>query len=608
MQADSYVFNSSVEAQDIENYFLNKKWVHLQDEQNGSYSGGQITFSTSSLSNSGLYQNLSEAVIDVPLVISLTADDATSQLAGTALQDTFAVGLKNGINIFHSIQVEYNNQTLVQLTPFANHYVNFRMLTKMSDEDVKKWGDYINFHPDHWQSHSFFNEEPVAGVAPATTLGGKFNYGFGSVNNRTKSSSPSSANVASYNAFLQSKGNEGLLERQVNTSYSPFSSGTTPANDSFYLSNAVVAQEGDAYCSRDGNKQHWFCIAHLRLKDIAPVFEKMPLQRGAFLRITMNLNTSSQELRVYNNSNANVALGDKANSIAASVMRCTSSTLTNASSCVMINGDAWEDKFALLGVGSHADAEGVFTLSCSVGRDTINNVSNPVFTTCRLNCPLYQLDPSREQQYLSLSKTKTINYTDIYNYSVSVSCPGGEGSFQALLTNGLANLDHIVIIPYVAASGNNIGGTKAADGALTLGNPTAPYASPFTSEPSTSTPSIFLRNFQIQVGGANIFQNNEIYAWENFAHELAEIDALNGGMADGLTCGQISFKDFQGDKRYYVANLARRLPAEDGVAKSVSISGEVRCPAAYGSVQLMCFIAYRKSMAIDVSTGQLLSD
>lgn len=607
MQADSYVFNSSVEAQDIENYFLNKKWVHLQDEQNGSYNGGQITFSTSSLSNSGLYQNLSEAVIAVPLVISLTADNATAKLSGTDLQDSFAVGLKNGINIFHSLQVEYNNQTLVQLTPFANHYVNFRMLTKMSDEDVRKWGDFINMHPDNWESHTFKGEMPVAGVAPAETLAGKFNYGFGSVNNKTKYSNISSpADLASYNAYLSNQGNDGLIDRQKNTAYTPFSTGVTTANENFYLSNQVVAQEGGSYMARDGDKQYWFCIAHLRLKDIAPVFEKMPLQRGAFLRITMNLNTSSQELRVYHNASQNAAT--EANAVAASTIRCTSSTLTNSSTAVMINGDGWAGKYNLIGQNSHADAEGIFTLSCSVGRDTINNVSNPVFTTSRLYCPLYQLDPSREQQYLSLSKTKAINYTDIYNYSVSVSCAGGEGSFQALLTNGLANLDHIVIVPYVAASGNNIGGTKAANGALVAGNPTAPYASPFTSEPSTTTPSIFLRNFNIQVGGANVFHNNEVYNWENFTHELAEIDALNGGMADGLTCGQISFKDFQGDKRYYVANLARRLPAEDGVAKSVSISGDIRCPASYGNVQLMCFIAYRKAMAIDVSTGQLLSD
>lgn len=607
MQADSYVFNSSVEAQDIENYFLNKKWVHLQDEQNGSYNGGQITFSTSSLSNSGLYQNLSEAVIAVPLVISLSADDAPAQLSGTDLQDSFAVGLKNGINIFHSLQVEYNNQTLVQLTPFANHYVNFRMLTKMSDEDVKKWGDFINMHPDNWESHSFMGEAPVAGVAAGTDLGGKFNYGFGSVNNKTKYSTISSAtDLASYSAYLAKQGNDGLIDRQKNTAYTPFSTGNNEANADFYLSNQVVAQEGGNYCARNGNNQYWFCIAHLRLKDIAPVFEKMPLQRGAFLRITMNLNTSSQELKVYHNATGNA--GDTEPAVAGAVMRCTSSTLTNSSTAVMINGNGWAPKYDLIGRNSHANAEGTFTLSCSIGRDTINNVSNPVFTTSRLYCPLYQLDPSREQQYLSLSKTKAINYTDIYNYSVSVACPGGEGSFQALLTNGLANLDHIVIIPYVAASGNNIGGTKAQNGALAAGNPTAPYASPFASEPASTTPSIFLRNFNIQVGGANIFHNNEVYNWENFTHELAEIDALNGGMADGLTCGQISFKDFQGDKRYYVANLARRLPAEDGVAKSVSISGDVRCPAAYGDVQLMCFIAYRKSMTIDVSTGQLLSD
>jgi len=215
------------------------------------------------------------------------------------------------------------------------------------------------------------------------------------------------------------------------------------------------------------------------------------------------------------------------------------------------------------------------------------------------------MNPINEEAYLSLNKIKLVEYTDIYNYTVDVSCSGTagslSGSFSQLLTNGISNIQSIIIMPFVGSASNATGWNGTSPIAQI-----APYGSPFASEPSTTSPYLSITNFNIQVAGLNVFTMNELYDWQNFKDELSAMNAVNGSQVDGVDSGLIGYSEFEGNYRYYVADLSRRLPAEDAVPKSIQITGTVQS-GTVSSVQLQCFVVFKKQISIDLETGAKLS-
>ena len=169
--ADNLLYEMSQEAQGQSEPFISRQVVYVLDSNNGSYNG-QVQIDTSSLSNSGKYASYSEAYLQVPLVVRLTAEDVAAQIAGVqGLHNAFAVGLKNGYyNLIHSLSVEYNNTSIVQLTPYTNFYVTYKLMTSLSSEDVEKFGATIGFVPDSSDSFDYVG----VGANPS---------GHGSINN-----------------------------------------------------------------------------------------------------------------------------------------------------------------------------------------------------------------------------------------------------------------------------------------------------------------------------------------------------------------------------------------------------------------------------------------
>ena len=71
MSADLVVYNQSIEEMPTSSVFLDKKWLSVLDQNNGSYSSGQSTLETTSLATSDSLMNYREAYLSVPLVITV---------------------------------------------------------------------------------------------------------------------------------------------------------------------------------------------------------------------------------------------------------------------------------------------------------------------------------------------------------------------------------------------------------------------------------------------------------------------------------------------------------------------------------------------------------
>jgi hypothetical protein len=513
----------------------------------------------------------------------LTATSANAQVASIQnLSSSFALGLKSGyFNFIHSISVEYNNTSVVQLTPYTNFYVNFKLLTSFSKDTLQKYGALLGFYPDSSESVRYGSQTLAS---PA---------GHGSINNTNLPEFP--ASVYSWQAVQDGAPNAGLFWRQSKcTGFDPTAVSSAP-----FISASQAGTIGLNYFRKgtgtDINCKWWFVLAVIRLKDISEFFGQLPLVKGAFLRFIINTNTSTHNFAITTTGVPSPVISDI--SVSQNVITGGTSPLLLADASTAGNG-LYEIAEACNAIGAGTYS---FQIACSVARDTTFNVSHPTLQQVRLYCPVFQFNPVNEEQYLSLNKIKTIRYKDIYQYQVDVSCSGSPGSYQgtfnSLLTNGIPNPKGLIIIPFIGASSNATGSAGAS--------PIAPFGSPFASEPSTTSPFISLTNFNVQVAGITVFVQNELYDYEAFKNELVSMNAINGSQVDGMDSGLIGYSEFQSTARYYVVDLSRRLPAEDRVPKSIQILGTVQS-GTIANVSLYCFVEHEKEISIDLETGAKL--
>ena len=240
--------------------------------------------------------------------------------------------------------------------------------------------------------------------------------------------------------------------------------------------------------------------------------------------------------------------------------------------------------------GSAGLVDATYNFSLAVGGKVISTLhqgsgatSSPMLQSVMLNVPSYVFNPIYEQAYLS-SSVKTIVYNDLYQYQV-LNIPAGS-NFNNLITNGIAGIQTVLVLPfYNSASNQSI----------------VPYQSPFTTEGGgTTSPLCILGNFNVVVSGQNSIYNTERYTYEQFTQQLYGMNAVNGGLTDGVNSGLINQLDFESMYNYYAVNVSRMLPIEEAVPKSVNVVGQ---NLSASIIDLYVFVNYKTSVSIDILTG-----
>jgi hypothetical protein len=222
----------------------------------------------SSIANSGKYFNANESYISIPLVTSLYAIDGNFK--NDTPENNCAVSLKNGFtSIISSIQVEVTNNSVVSVMNYSNVMLNVNQLTEQCLDTQNNYGSSIGFHKDDVLGTKYES-------APSPR-------GLGECNNTIKSSL--------FDPFLgygksDFSENKGRLERMKTSSYDPLLSGESMNS---------LATTGKSYALRDGLAAgkivNFYSIAHLPLSDF---FAKLPLVKGAFIKIQLNLNCNTK--------------------------------------------------------------------------------------------------------------------------------------------------------------------------------------------------------------------------------------------------------------------------------------------------------------------------
>lgn len=579
MSCDKLVFDLSQEVEGSPSVFVKKDWVSILDNQNGSYNSNQSVIDTSQLSNSNKYMSYREAYLMMPMLLTVTgglaAGSATSFIPATGCD--YAFGLKNWFgSIIHSFTLDYNGTTIIQQTPFINMWNSFKLMTTMSWADVATIGSTIGFYPDDPLTWTF--------DAAVTSNGQRV------ANNTTAGATLGLLPVITantLNAYASGSGNIGLVRRIQYINYDLAGdmgditmSALLPETSVKALWKSYVLTKVNSTATAGDAGRGAFQIvinATIYLKHIHSFFQQCPLLKGVFMKMTMNLNNCSGTIT-------------KSGAAAGTLTLSNPSVPVGGICPVMVSSSAAGSGGTVTGA-----AGGTFIYDLSVGNKSLvqpSGVGVAVGTNNSINLyvPAYTFNPTFERAYLS-SPVKSIKYTDVYQYQTTAA---KDTQFNTLITNGIAGIKSVLILPFYSA----IQIASSAAGASTF---VPAYSSPFDPAGAGPTsPLCLLTNFNVVISGQNMLYNTERYSFEQFNNQLLGVNAVNGGLTDGLTSGLINSLGFEMEYCYYYVDVSRMLPVEETVPKSVQIVGQSLNTMA---LDLIVFIEYGCSVDIDILTG-----
>lgn len=613
--ADNLVYEESLNNEIDQSEFIQKRWVYVNDNNSQNYTS-QIVIDSTPLSNAGGWINWSEGYIVMPLVVQLTADVAANlPLLNNPASADYTWAFKNGFwNMINSMTVEFNNQNIIQQTPFLNVFRSFKAHTSWSQDDLFNEGMSCGYHPDtagswaygsNYSTTSLFNSKglncgisnnsafsfynsvsdtdgillPISGFAgiPVTTAVGTVSTVI-----YNGAGNPSSNSQNSYSC------NEGMRKRQEWVGYDAYQSlGQGIINTASDCDN--VYRTAKAEQKQDGSVV-WRVYAKLRLKDLADFFEKTPLLKGSTIRFYINTNQSIVNFNVTQGTITNTTGAILAYPILEPTEVNVIGGLTNP---LMIASSAFGQGCSTLKTGS-------YKLSVSIFKNNFNtqsayNSGQTPLSSCRLYAPVYTMNPLAESKYLSLAPTKRIRYKDVFQYQFNNN--EKKAAFNFLVSNGITNIVSVLVIPLISKSNTIIDNAGA-----TVPLKFQSAINPVSTSPATPDP-IMITNFNILISGVNLFLNNEMYDFEAFRQQLISSNQLNGSLTTGLASGLISEDMFSRGYRYYYGDCSRVLPSEEGVSRSVQIVGT---NASSVNCDLMVFVEFMREIVIDVSTGARL--
>lgn len=694
---DKLVYDLAQEVEGSPSVFIRKDWINILDNQNQSYVSNQSVLDTSQLSNSNKWMSYREAYFLVPMTLTIaTAQNAVGVnlvaapvfAGGNTLMEPlipaksidYAIGLKNWFgNIIHSFTLDYNGTTIIQQTPFVNMWNSFKLMTSLSYQDVLTQGCTIGFYPDSSETFEYYaSPTPVPG--PTLVLGQQpqFIPGCGVCNNSDEIRGINSYLCSKFNSLESGLGNIGFHERQKWIAFDPsalagndnngtagsyaslIAGGVDPIQNQCatlnalwkgYIMNKVnqtLLVPGQQFVQDIPGVLQYSITATIYLKHIHSFFNMIPLLKGVFMKMTMNLNNSS--CTIITGSTVSAVVAGAVNGCSTFTQSCSEvQSALGGVNMIQVASQAPQFLTPALGAGPYVvplstcngafnlnpitgftsaaippvippvltDVAGYFKpyrINLSVGKQCLDaqitgapriQLQQNAITSIYLYIPAYTFNPTFEQAYLS-SPVKQIKYTDIYQYQVLGVA--SNGMLNNLLTNGISNVKSVLVLPFFSSNAaNNTPNAVPSRGGVILSSNTGftqgipVYQSPFdTAGCGTTSPLSHLTNFNIQVSGQNAIYNLQKYNFEQFNNQLYGQNAVNGGLTDGITSSLISRQAFDLLYCYYYVNIERMLPVEQSVPKSIQLIGQ---NTSSRQMDYICFIEYGTEVSIDALTG-----
>lgn len=553
MSDASTILQESFESQEMDYKFEKESWVMVTDSNGLSYSGSQLNYDLSVVCN-GSFVDWDNSFLQVPLQLSVVP--VGNIMSPVTNHDNFCASLKQNLLLVNSIYVSVANCDVVQHANYSGIACNYKLLSTYSNDKLQTFGSACGFYKDN----SLF----------AYNTSGE-SLGIGECNNCIQLNQVFASNEA-YTNYIDNNVNLGRVSRVMQEGGLD-GNGNAGSNATYAkqtLQDYVVAsqsgQNGANAATPDSVVYNLIC--NIPLGQMHDFFNKLPLVRGAFVRMQINLNTECACQVTVNGGGTAYAI-------------YTPQTLHTVLP-YQISPIGTGAQGMILGTPANA----VLNTSLKIGNASLNQT--------RIWVRQVQLAPEAEKMYLSKLPQKKVCYDEVFSYRFNV---GVNSSFNQLITPSITRLRGMLIVPVI---GSNAHVSSSAGGVYA-----SPLSSPFSSAGATTIMNHQITNFNVMLGGQQWYPQNINYTWQQFLYETDRTGAYGGRQE--LTSGLISYSDYVNGMGFvYVDLQAGADEASDAKSKSVLIQGICNTATPVASVDYFVYLFYEKQIDINCSTGEIV--
>ena len=576
--SDQFLLASSMKSDPEVHTSKGKRVVSVDDLANTSYRSGQITIdATSQLNGSSGFASLRESYLTVPYVVSAknVGENGTTRLS------RFACTLKTGVwNVISDLEVELNGKQIVTSNEYKNFWNNIRAQTEHSIADVYKHGAENFTQPDEWYS---INYSGIEG-----------NNGDGYANNSVDNAEGLDTTLGQGQEHRSC--NDGLFKRLCTATPMIVDAGNT---DSTYkwatfavgAQKQVVQQHGrgvfveTAAATPGAIAGVWVFMLKIRLTDLHPIFKELDLISNPQLKLRYRLNGGET-----------VIAGTQTQ------IYLEKTTMTSGNTCPIIITSAASNN-PMNNVLPAAGSKMSFAFGALQNAHTsTNDISQYLaYTNTRLHIPFYDLIDPRP---IINKPIKTVRYLDCYaqyfrdKAGMGIVAGQHNASFNLSLSSSLKNVKYVCMIPFANTVKTS---EEAGKNHWKVAHGTEQFQSPFDSSPWTNQPGAAFRDWQVQVGGTNVFPTSHSYDYHSFIDEFSKLGAINGDNSREMVNGLIDIDRWTFAHRVMVADCSR-LTDKD-VPTAIQVSGTAT--TSQGS-NLMILVVYERSLSYDRLTGEVV--
>ena len=572
MNSDNYEFEKASSPQSLEDNtpYKSKTYSWLNDINSSVYNNNGLSlvqFDLSSIYNSSGFSDASDLFLVIPTVMTAVyTNGTTAQVAPpTAANGGFAMcSIKsNYAHLIHSIEVVGNGKCIQEMQSYISIYKHFKMLSQMTANDLANQGTTLGFS-DCLDSTSSMRY--VAGSGAAATDSGSYLTNNKVFNNTTSATDVQLA-LGTQNTGCVNKALQYKVGRYMDTT------SNTSANGFFsqLVTKAQLNNELRPFYEVQNNVGIWYDYCVVRVKDLCDVMGQMGLVKKMDVLLRLYINTGSVQVNIG---------GTVATAGANYYTSQSNSTFTNTCPItVNFTGGAFAANTTQVTAGLYVAKSPATTVQTFA----IASYGSPMLA-CRAYYSTIEIDPEKARLYLEQNLNKQIVYESVVTNNYNSI--GSGASFSQLIQSGIRAPLGVLVVPCISSSVSTY----------------SQWGSAFDTFPATFAPCLSLTNFQVTLGGVQLFQGTGAlnYSFENFIEQIALARDLTSGTL-GMSCGLITQKWWENNKVYY-CDLSRGTRADKEMARNLNISFLNNSNVA---IDILVFTIYNDRIQLNVSNGSV---
>lgn len=578
MSKDLYEHDFEVDLTEKETSYVmdDVQTIYINDINQQNYPTGFINWTNVSVVGSTVNKQYSwsNARISIPYTVAVIPD-GTNLIVTPHPTNTLALSVKSYLNMIDWISIKFNGVQCNRGSYYANLYNNEKM-KEMGTDEYKIYGDMLCHS---WDTANSLQLSSVSGV--------------GEMNNITGLAT----SLIGVGFKPDANCNTGHLNRCkiTNTDFTKTANSTMAQ---FYgTDNGLLNHEyqpGLVYQGNDGLVYQG--IAEIPLSLVHPFFAEMPSvasSTGFELRLQMNCAKENDWTVQYGAADPTSKVAKPTGMVINQVIGHTCPFLLSNPSTDGISGLCC----------STANATGTLKIKSCIGWNTTGLGMPAGFSTgntappCRIYIPAVNFTGPYIKKIIEHPQY-TLKYKDYYiDYDMEKK---QQNTVSRLFNVQLSKVRTLYIIPFLSAKQD-----ATAVGGVNIACPA--HNSPLSSAPNTSSPCV-LKNFNIQIGGSNIFIEPQAFSSQFYNNNFLSLMAkVNGNsLKSNLFSGQITKSMWEsGAYRTYRINLEKVSDeVQDSLMKSFQLIYTIDGTLGL-SYDMYYVIDYESVLEIDRATGTI---